>query len=333
MSVSNVLAARGISLEQARDFLITHQASPQYIYDIANQFGISFADLGEIVGFTPAQVQAYFVGANLGPAVSALAQIGLTASEARSIVNAALEAGAYAEIFSSVKALGLNIHDLAGISQSWTQSQIENLLVSVGLNPAEIGGNPATGGGGTGTVSPIIAESFLPLAAHVVTFNTSSGVLSTEAMRAAVLAKGVSVEAYNAFFSPSNYMGAEDGTLSSSDLGFSHLGSFAATTTNLESLYYGTLIKTFKSIDMAEATELGNFVTANEAQLSVADPATLQSYVAILIAVFEDPANPPLIPDEYLSSTIATSTATAVQVVGGGGAAFFDPGSLMGGFF
>ena len=62
------------------------------------------------------------------------------------------------------------------------------------------------------------------------------------------MAKGVLVEAYNAFFSPSNYMGAENGMLSSSGLGFSHLGSFAATTANLESLYYGKLIKTFKEV-------------------------------------------------------------------------------------
>lgn len=332
MSVINVLAAHGISLQQAREFLISNQNSPKYIYDIANQYGLNFADLGSIVGFTPAQVQAYFSGANLGPTNSALARIGLTANEARSIVNSAFEAGSYTEIFNSVKALGFNITDLVSISQSWTQSQIEKMLTSAGLNPEEIGGNPASGGDDLGDEYPFITELYSPLALHVITFNNNSGQLSTETIRESVLAKGVSIEAYNTFFNPTEYFGSEDGTFTPSELGFSHLGSFAATSANLESIYYGTMIKTFKSIDMAEVNELGRFATANEAKLSAGDSATLKSYVSLLIAMFEDPANPPLLSDEYLAATITTSTAEAAQIVGSNGTAFFDPASLLSAF-
>jgi hypothetical protein len=60
-TTSQLLASRGVTLQQAHDWVLSHLAAPQTIVDAARQFGLTNAQLGEIAGgFSAADVKAFF---------------------------------------------------------------------------------------------------------------------------------------------------------------------------------------------------------------------------------------------------------------------------------
>ena len=315
---AELLARFGLSAEQARELIMAHLDSPAVLYEAADEYGLKFDILAELVGVDVGVVHAYFVSANLSPAITLLAQYGYTLSDLRPAVNS-LAGAAPAELYQAAVAYGLRLDMLAEISGSRSVSDFQNLFTAHGLDSAALGGT--SGGHGVPLFSGALPDFFQ----HLVGFNDQSGALSTDAIRAQVLASGVSQADYDAVFSVSRYSGTEDGSFDAADLGFSHLGSFAATSANLESLYYGTLIRTFGAIDSQELTEIVQFSEAHEAGLKAGDEATLQAYLQLMQGVFEDPAVPPFFTPDILSQTLVVATAALVQQSAGG-----DPGSLFG---
>lgn len=61
-----LLAAEGVTMNQARDFLLANVSNPQYIYDVAQMYGLDNAALGEITGYSAAEVAAFFSAAGVG---------------------------------------------------------------------------------------------------------------------------------------------------------------------------------------------------------------------------------------------------------------------------
>lgn len=262
-SAAEFLSARGVSMQQALDFVLSNQNHPEVIYNIAVQAGITNSMLAEIIS-------------------PVLPGVGADAVE------------------NFFKAHGLNGSALNGTS-SGTPSQ-------VGLE--------------------LMPESMNQLLG-LVTFNQSAGSLSTAALRSAVVST-TGQAAYDKTFNPSSYSGAADGTFTGAELGISGFQSFAATQENLESIYYGTLIKAFKAIDVQEIMELSNFVTANQSALTSGNAAVLQSYMDLMVGIFQDPASAPILNDAQLASAVVMGTASMVQLVGTGDTPALFDGMFMG---
>lgn len=232
-------------------------------------------------------------------------------------------------VYNTAMQFGVNSSMLAEIVSSWvpgaTAGAVEGFFSNNGLNGAALATVPPGGnaGGDTGTAEVLPAD--MAALASLVTLNTNGGALATSALRAAVLSE-LDVDAYYyELFDPAGYEGSGDGTFTAEELGIPGLGNLAATTENMESLYYGTLIKAFKAIDMNEILQIQNFAVANQAGLQSGSQAVMDQYMALMVSVFEDQAAMPLFTDQQLADTIVTSTAVAATLVGGGDAmALFD---------
>ena len=191
------------------------------------------------------------------------------------------------------------------------------------------GGNGGGDSGGSGGAELLPAD--MAALASLVTLDNETGQLSVSSIRAAVIAKTGSSAYYQAF-DPSHYEGAGDGAFSPDELGISHLGTLPATTETMESLVYGTTIRTLKAIDMGEITAIQNFVTGHAQALQSGDEAVLSDYINLMVSVFEDPANPAIIPDAAIFDAVVQGTTVFVQLVGSGDSlALFD--SLLMGFY
>lgn len=193
-----------------------------------------------------------------------------------------------------------------------------------------LGGDDSGGddtGGGTGNYE-LVPDDMTALASSLVTMNNNSGILSTASLRAGVLAELTDDSDYYLLFDPSNYPGAVDGTFTAEDFGVPGLSNFAATTENLESIYYGTAIKAFKAIDMNEILAISNFVQSNAAALQAENQTVFDQYIALMVSVFEDPAVTPILSDQQLADALIQGTALSATLVGGG-----DVISLFDGMF
>lgn len=314
----------GISAEQARELIVAHLDAPAILYAAADQFGLKFDIIADLLGVNQELVNGYFAQAGLGPAVSALAQHGLTIGDVRPVVNQ-FAAAAPAELYQAAVAFGLHLDVLAEISGSLSAGDFQNLFASHGLDTSVLGGSGNPGGG---SGEPLFSGDLPAFFLHLVGFNDQGGVLSTEAIRTKVLEAGVSLADYNAAFDPARYAGSSDGNFSAEDLGLAHLGNFAATGANLESLYYGTLIRTFNAVDQQEMNDIVQFATANAAQLEAGNEATLAAYFNLLQSVYEDPAVPPMLEPQDLSDMLAFTTSVWIQQSGGNYGPLFGLGML-----
>lgn len=97
---------------------------------------------------------------------------------------------------------------------------------------------------------------------NLVDFDNKEGVLSTEALREKVqplIGDPDFFPSYDPFFGPLAPFQAWDGKYDADELGIKHLGEIAATTANLESIFYGTLINTFTRLDKDELNQINQF--------------------------------------------------------------------------
>lgn len=167
------------------------------------------------------------------------------------------------------------------------------------------------------------ATAFLPsdmasLAGIVSLDGHAGGALSVGALRAQVIA-ATNQHDYDATFDPGHYLGAGDGTFSAADLGLPQLGTLPATEATVESLFYGTIVNTLKSIDYGEAIQLGAFITANTNALNAGDPAVLDQLGQLLVSIVADPATFPVVSDSQAAQAAVDAGVALVQLVGGGG--------------
>jgi hypothetical protein len=254
---------------------------------------------------------------------------------------------------TSASPLSITVGGTASFDSDWIGVQLtngvtfegSNLLVPVGVSsfnltvltandtadePDETVILNVGGVSGTGTIldndvppssddGAIFDDAYLELTS-LLRLNTNTGVLSNAALQTSVVAAaGGDLPHYLELFDPSGIDGAEDGTWTTAELGFSHLGNLPATVATLESLFYGTWINLFKSIDTAEALQLSAFATANQAGLESGNPATIELYVDLILDVASDLAAFPF-PDVVISSVLVPVVAEMVGLVASGGA-------------
>ncbi len=175
---------------------------------------------------------------------------------------------------------------------------------------------------GSGT-SIIIEEHVAPLDDDdlsaldwLFSMNTNGGVLSTSALQQAVLGKIGNPAGYYEIFNPVRYDGHEDGFFTSDELGISGLPGFSATQANLESLYYGTLINTLRSIDHQELQQLKSFLSSNQKALQKGDIKAENQLAVLMFEATKDPAHPSALSDTDIASILVEATATTAQIVG-----------------
>ena len=243
-----------------------------------------------------------------------LSQLGISMEQARSFVTANL--GKPATIYNVAKQFKIDSQMLADIVApqfpGLTAAQVEAFfnkqgLYGNGLNVFEIDTN-------TQSLLWHGATELAPMYA----FNQNSGILSTQSLRDTVIAK-VGTAKYIKAFSPSDLPGSADGTLSTTDLGFSHLGEIEATWQNFESLYYGSMINFSKAVSQSEVTALLNFVDANKDTLPNESREIVSQVYAQLIEIFKDPTDsddPSAISDSEIATYIVEYVVNAVRLLG-----------------
>ena len=151
---------------------------------------------------------------------------------------------------------------------------------------------------------------------NLVGLNKNTGTLSTQALHDQVVAT-TGLDNYLYAFAPFNLKGAEDGSLSASDLGVSNLATLAATTENVESLYYGTVITMMQAIDKTELKNIQTFAHNNQAALDKDDPTALNQLRTMVIDMLETPATADAAyPSATLAQDVVSATAEVVRLMG-----------------
>lgn len=245
-----------------------------------------------------------------------LANLGVTVEYARDFIFANL--GNLEYILAIAEQFGVTNDMLAEIvGGGYTASDVYLYFSANGLDS----------GGLDDSLEPLIDQEYMDLAG-LFALNTHTGILSTESLRAGVIAN-TGETAYWDTFDIGGVFGITDGTLTTEELGFAQLGALPATDETLESLYYGTLISTMSALDVGEAFEINDYLGDNEAALEADDPAAIAGLVDLLVAAFSDPATiAPLFDDSEIASTIVDVTTVLVTAIGSGGDASLFEGLL-----
>jgi hypothetical protein len=266
-----------------------------------------------------------------------LAKFGVTVAQAKEFILANLNRPQ--EIFNTAKQFGVTNAFLAEIYGGVTTQDVISFFDSVridsrSLDSVTTGGGSSGGSVNTPTNSAFPAELANSAFANLVKLNTETGVLSTTNLKNGIVNK-TGLEAFNKLFSSSAIDTNGDGQIGASDLGLINFANLAATPDNIQSLYFGTLINTYKSIDFQEVQQIGDFVDKNGQALtnevSKGQGALFDQYIKLIISVFEDPATPPIFSDAQLAELLIASTASIVGVASGQ-ADFSLFGSFVDGF-
>ena len=354
-TAAQLLSGYGITMDQARAWLVQHVGNPADVLVLCQQAHITNAMLGEIAGWPGSPVPgnlvlSYFAlhGLNSGvlelaPTVSTVSNSSVTEggvlefNVALSGVTSVQTAYHLSAAFTTASLGDLSSYTITnGVTFNGTDLQVPSGVSSFTLklgtaNDSFVESNETmmvTIGGVTavGTIvdndtpvpqaQPLIPADLMELAS-LVSLDTFSGDLSTASLRAHIIPNTNAAD-YNALFSVGGILGADDGTWTAADLGFGQLGDLPATQETLESLFYGTIIKTLKSIDVQEAFEIQAFVSSHEVQIIAEDPAVIGAYVDLLVSVFSDPAVFQAIPDAQIATTIVAVGTAMVQTAAGG---------------
>lgn len=249
-----------------------------------------------------------------------LAQFGVSLQDAKNFIMANINN--VGNIYTVAKSFGITNQMLAEIYGGVTANDVKNFFQAHGFDPNALENMVQE------YQSDFLDDDMNELS-FLVSLNTYSGELSTASLRAKIIANTNEAD-YNKAFSPTTYNGYSDGTFSASDLGFSHLGNLSATQETVESLFFGTTIKAYKAIDMNEIMEIQSFIQANQAAIASGNTDVLSQHVDLMISVFEDAANPQIIPDSQIADLLVLSGTTFVEVVSTGDSPSLMDGMLMG---
>lgn len=242
-----------------------------------------------------------------------LAQFNLTLQQAHDFVNANL--GDLQLIFGIARQYGITTDMLGEIVGGYSGDQVSAYLTAHGLPGAEL--NP----------TPLFTDQLAALGGIISQDPYTGGILSVAALRERVVAT-TGAAAYDRAFNPDRYEGAADGVFTAAELGAaSSLGTLAATSETMQSLFYGTVVRALTAIDFDESLQLSQFATQHLFDLQRGDGATLSQFATLLVSVFEDAAAHPVMADADIAEAAVGAGVALVQAVGQG-----QDGSLFQGF-
>lgn len=225
-----------------------------------------------------------------------LANYGITIQQANEFILSHVNEPS--TIFNAAQQFGVTTLMLSEIT-GYSTSVINAYFASFGLDTNDLDGTDSSDNSDNTALASLT---------NYMAFNSSAGILSTEALRENIIAS-TSAEDYFSAFNPENFKGSEDGVFTPDELGTAGLGNVPATTENIESLILGTFIQVFKSIDSSEVLQFGQLTQLLQ------DPETNTNspdFQALMDSVFGDPATSPI----YTDSELATATTEfGIQIV------------------
>jgi len=228
---------------------------------------------------------------------SYLANFNVTIDQARTYVFDHLSSPQ--AIYGTARQFGIS-NEMLGEIAGYSASDVRSFFDAQGMPAREL--DP----------EPLMPPDMLQFAS-VLALNTATGALSTESLRAQVIAR-TGASAYAMAFDPNQYAGGLDGVFSAADLGVSTLGSLPATSATLESLFYGTIVRVADSVDTGELAQLERFMMERGAALDREEPAAVHDFLALMTAVVAQPAG--AAPAFYESEVVRAAVASAVALVG-----------------
>lgn len=329
------LARFGISMEDARAFIEANLNNPQAIFNAAQTAGLTNGMLGEIAyGASAADVKSFFqeqgINSNgldlASPAGAQLAQFGVSLEDGMSFVQANINNPTL--LFNISQEYGLSYAVLGELAGNLTAEGVENYFRAYGLIEDD---TPVTPPDDTGGGVDLIPAQWAKVAT-VVSLNTNTGALSNASIRDKVISQTSEAD-YLRAFDPMQYEAQDtpsDGVLTAEELGLSHLANLPATVETVESLLYGTIIKTQQSLDMSEALTMSSFLQTNSAALENGDPTALNGYLDMMANIWSTPATTPLIPEaSILDVAVLTGVAFVETVKSGGAPSLFNLDTLI----
>lgn len=178
-------------------------------------------------------------------AESHLAKFGITIQQAKDFISLNIEQPKL--IFDTAFTYFVTIPMLSEITK-YSEGVISEYFKSAGIDSPSSLNNTRK-----------LVNSDLGVLDNLVDFNTKAGILSITSLREKVqplIGDPDYFPSYDPFFDPVADFQILDGKYDSDELGVKHLGEIAATTANLESLFYGTLINIFSRLDKNELDQI-----------------------------------------------------------------------------
>lgn len=235
-----------------------------------------------------------------------LAELGIPMDFARSFLMANLDNPQL--VFSIASMYDIDNAMLGELAGGYSEQQVEGFFAMHGIASAVLDERHEF-------ADQDMPAQILPL----IRMNEAAGSspLATGVLVAQVVTQ-VGQPAFEAMFDPSIFEGASDGTFSTAELGFSHLGALPATQATLESLFFGTVLAAFRSIDASEQSEVEsimNFADMHLQHMLDGDEALFEQMVDMVLGVF-DPADAPMMSDTQLQEMAVTAGVKFVQIIG-----------------
>lgn len=150
-----------------------------------------------------------------------------------------------------------------------------------------------------------LVNSDLDSLEDIVAFNTREGILSNASLHAIVKPKidNLDYASYDeTFVSSFPDLQLKDGLYTSGELGVEHIDNIEATSENIESLFYGTLINIFSTLDESEFDQIITFP----------DNGNREDFQALLLAALKEPPTPIVWNDDQLVGKV---TDEAVNIL------------------
>jgi hypothetical protein len=246
-------------------------------------------------------------------AATYLANYGVTVDQARDFIWSHI--GQPQTILDTARQYGITNDMLGEIAGGYSGDQVKQFFSGNGMSAWDLD-----------------AQSVLPgdIAQfdRIVSLDTATDALSVASLRAQVVA-ATGQTLYNAAFDPSRFAGSDDGVFTVAELGTSKLGDVVATRENIESIFYGSIIRLAATIDADEFSQVTMFMQQHGSQMDT-DPAVEQQFQTMMLGVIEDDAASPCFsPEQVMHAAIASGIAV-VQALGQGQHGLFD--ELLTGF-
>jgi len=204
-----------------------------------------------------------------------LAKSGVTVGQASDFIWANIDQPEI--IFAAARQHGVTnamLHEITGVSSSVINDYFKNAdLVPERLDHTSILFNTDIGSIET-----------------LVGFNDNAGALSNASLKAKVQPLIDLPAAYNFPFTARYDFQSEDGVYDEDELGISQLGDIDATNENIESIFYGTLIRMFSRLDSTELSQINGFPKNG-------NPVDFQT---LLLDALNDPVTDPIWTEESL---------------------------------
>lgn len=256
-------------------------------------------------------------------AAQQLAQYGLTVDVARQWIAANLSNPK--TVFDVCKNGGIDSTMIAEIlnplAPGLTAAAVENFFSSKGLNGIALRATPMFDL--DASKMELFPEAVKNLSWQI-SMNNNTGELSTESLREAVLQE-LSQSDYDAMFEPTQFKGSADGIFTGAELDVFGLDSFAATSANLESLYYGTLVKCYRGLDETEMTSINLYIQANASAIKSGNTFAMEQLGNMILSSMKSPAFfYPAFDDDTIAEMIVNATVSAAKIVGDYDVSVFD---------